>query len=252
MSQDRDPFERLPRFVDPEPDPVVMNAVIAQSRDAFAKRHSQAQRSATFSISSWFKKPAGWLMASGAVAAAFAFAVVVIPDPGSISPDGRDMVAERPVDPSSDSPVFSRGDDQAADAPPQDIGTRLGMQPAPSGVQIPAEPLPQVVSSFEGDGVLIGTRLDATALEIYLPDISGEETIDVQGMMPGEQIEILSAFAYPDADLIAAHFRVDDVRFWRIYHLIDGRYGRDPERSRLVSDAADRTEVERRFAESNR
>jgi hypothetical protein len=33
---------------------------------------------------------------------------------------------------------------------------------------------------------------DATALEIYLPNISGARTIDVQGLMPGEQIEILS------------------------------------------------------------
>lgn len=250
MTQDRDPFDLLPRFVDPEPDPVVMNAVIAQSRDAFANRKAQTRRNGPFSFLNWFRKPAGWLMTSGAVAAALALAVVFVPDRSIVSPDGRDMVAERPVDTSPDSSVLSRGPGEVGDAPSQDAGTRFGAQPPPGAGQILSEPLPQIVSRFAGDGVLIGTRLDASALEIFLPDISGEETIDAQSVMPGEQVEILAAFAQPDADLIAVHFRVDDVRFWRIYQLVEGEYRRDPERSSLVSDAADDAEVRQRLETS--
>ncbi len=247
MTKDRDPFELLPDFVDPDPDPVVMNAVIAQSRDAFAARQGRPRPHDGFSPLSWLKKPAGWLIGSGAVAAAFAVAIIVLPNSGSISPAGTDMVADRQIELSPESTTFSRGPAPVADAPSQDAGTRMGMQPQPGAGQTPAEPLPQIVSRFEGDGVLIGTRLDAEALEIYLPDISGEETIDAQSIMPGEQVEILAAFAQPDTELIAVHFRVDDVRFWRIYQLVDGKYRRDPERSRVVSDAANRAEVEQRL-----
>ena len=104
------------------------------------------------------------------------------------------------------------------------------------------------MSSFQGDGIVIGTRLDATALEIYLPEISGEQTIDVQSVMPGETVEILSAFATPDGALIAVQFRVNDVRFWRLYSKLDGTFARDPERSKLVSNAPDKAEVNRRLA----
>ena len=250
MNQDRDPFELLPNFVDPEPDPVVMRAVIAQSSSAFANRRQPA-RSEQNSFARWWRNSARWLMPAGVGVAAAAVALVVAPGmmQNAVDPVAdREVIADLPTpEPSTQ---LSRSAEVRTHSPSQEAAPRMGMQPVPGAAPAPVEALPQLISTYEGDGVRIGTRLDATALELYLPDISGEDTIDVQGLVPGEQIEILAAFAQQDADLIAVHFRVDDVRFWRIYHLVDGKYGRDPERSKLVSDAPDRAEVERRLAEA--
>lgn len=243
MTEDRDPFERLAQFVDPEPDPVVMNAVIAQSRDAFANRQGRAQIRPSF-FSGWLTKPAGWLAMSGAVAAAVVLALAVVPHLNPVSSPGRDMVADSTADAAPDANALSRG---PASTPSPDTDTRMGMQPPPAAGQASTEPLPQVVSSFEGDGVRIGTRLDAEAMEIYLPDIAGEAMIDAQSVMPGEKVEIAAAFQEPDTGLIAVQFQVDDTRFWRIYDLVEGTYRRDPERSKLASSAADRAEVEQRL-----
>lgn len=254
MSQDRDPFELLPGFVDPEPDPVIMNATIAQSRDAFANCRASSQDGPVV-VARWFRQSANRLVPAGVAVAAVAVALVITPGllQNSVEPGRtRDVVADQPTTTPPDTTQLSRGGDTPADGTPSTTGTRMGVQPVPGAGQTPIESLPQTVSIFEGDGIRIGTRLDATALEIYLPDISDEQTIDVQGAMPGEQIEILSAFAQPASNLVAVHFRVNDVRFWRIYHLIDGKYGRDPDRSKLVSDAADRAEVERRLAARDR
>ena len=248
MTAKRDPFELLPNFTDPEPDPVVMHAVIAQSREAFANRSPPRDREPR-SLTRWFQQSANWLMPVGAGIAALVIALIVSPGllktSSSPVPD-RDVVAELPAANSPTQPSLSRGQDTPPAAP--SAGPRLGMQPPPGVVPSPTETLPQTVLRFQGDGVVIGTRLDATGMEIFLPEISGEETIDVQGIMPGETLEILGAFAQPDQNLIAVQFRVDDVRFWRIYGLVDGQYDRDPERSQLVSDAADRAEVEQRLS----
>jgi hypothetical protein len=251
MTGDRDPFELLPNFVDPEPDPAIMHAVIAQSRDAFANRRPTSQGEPV-TFGRWLRRSATWLMPAGLGVAALVVAMVVAPglmQTNSGSGTDRDVIADLPTDAPPNSTTLSRGEDLPADAASPNPGTRMGMQPGPGVSRVPIEPLPQTVSSFEGDGVVIGTRLDAEAMEIFLPELSGEQTIDVQSVMPGEEIEILSAFATPDSDLVAVHFRVNDVRFWRIYHLVDGKYGRDPERSQRVSDAADKAEVERRLAE---
>ena len=229
MRQDRDPFELLRNVTAPEPDPVVMQAVIAQSGEAFAHRRDAPPRINGSWLSRWLADPLSRLVVTGAAAAALVIVLLIAPQIAPTYPDSRGVATRSPA------------------APGTDAGTRLGMQPLPGGRPQPA-PLPQLISTFQGDGVLIGTRLDATGLEIYLPDISGEQTIDVQGLVPGEQIEILSAFAPQGQDLVAIQIRVDDVRFWRIYQPFDGQYARDPERSRLVSDAPDRVEVERRLS----
>ena len=251
MSRSRDPFELMPQFTDPEPDPVVMNATIAQSRDAFANRRPSSHATA-HSVSRWFGQSARWLMPVGVGVAALVVALVVAPGllpTNTGMGSSRDVVADAPTATPPSSTTLSRGAGLPADETPSNSGTRMGMQPGPGASQAPIEAAPQTVSRFEGDGVVIGTRLDATAMEIFLPEISGEQTIDVQGMLPGEEIELLSAFAQPDEDLVAVQFRVNDVRFWRIYHLVDGKYGRDPQRSQLVSNAADKAEVERRLSE---
>jgi hypothetical protein len=248
MTKQRDPFDLLPEFVDPEPDPAVMQAVIAQSREAFANRRTSSQNQPA-SLVRWLRQSASWLLPASAGVAALAVALIVAPGllqtaPG---PSPRDqVVADLPNATPPDAPPLSRGND-APDGGPS-TGTRMGMQPAPDIAPTSTGALPQTVSRFEGENVVIGTRLDATGLEIFLPELSGDETIDVQGIMPGEEIQILDAFAESDRDLIGLQFRVDDILFWRIYHLVDGRYGRDPERSQRVSNAPDKAEVKRRLA----
>lgn len=251
MSKERDHLDLLQYFLDPEPDPVVMQAVISQSRERFANRRpslASEENSPSFLMRFVF-----WLLPVGV--ATFAAALMVtayLLQPGLPTDRSRDVIAELPAPASPDPSELSRGSDIPGGQAPSDPSRRLGAQAVPNGGQRPIDALPQIVSRFEGDGVVIGTRRDATGLEIYLPELSGERTIDVQGLMPGEDAEILSAFALPASDLVAIRFRVGDVRFWRIYHLVDGKYGRDPERSKLVSDAQDKAEVERRLGELGR
>lgn len=252
MTSDRDPLELMPQFLDPEPDPVVMDATIAQSRDAFANRQVRLQQSQPASFWDWARRSANWLAPVGAVAVAFFVVILVVPSLTPTAPPrtaDRDQVAEAPVETPStgDTPTLSRGD-QASPSQSPDSGTRMGMQPSPTADPTETLPLPQTVSSFAGDGIRIGTRRDAQALEIFLPDISGDQTIDAQSIMPGEEIGLAAAFAQPDSDLIAIQFQVNDMRFWRIYALANGTYRRDPQRSKLVSDAGDRADVERRLA----
>lgn len=252
MSKDRDHLELLPYFVDPEPDPVVMRAVISQSRENFVNRRTSLAGKVS-SPSLLMRRFVFWLLPVGV--ATFAGGLMVtayLLQPGLPTDRSRDVIAELPA-PASPAPTeLSRGSDIPGGQAPADTSRRLGAQAVPNGGQRPIDALPQIVSRFEGDGVVIGTRRDATGLEIYLPELSGEETIDVQGLMPGEDAEILGAFALPASDLVAIRFRAGDVRFWRIYHRVDGKYGRDPDRSKLVSDAQDRAEVERRLGNFGR
>ncbi len=255
MTPDRDPFERLPHFVAPEPDPVVMNATIAQSRDAFANRKGAARRAKPSSLLDWARRSAYWLAPAGAMAVAAAVVIVLVPSLGPSPLSGsadRDLVAEGPAPVpapsiSDEAPTLSRGNGQPPGTEEDSGVTRLGVTQSPGQQQPIREPLPQVVSSYRGDNIELELRLDAEALEIYLPQISGERMLDAQNVMPGEQVEILSS-AQLESGLIAIHFRVGDARFWRIYAQADGAYSRDPDLSTLVSDASDRAEVERRLS----
>lgn len=238
MSQDRDPFSLLPLFTDPEPDPVVMNATIAQSREAFTSHQARSGRSGRAPQRNWFY----WLMPATFGLAAIAVAVVVVP--GLIQttpPQNRDVVADLPTPAPSAPPTLSRGGDEPDTG---ETGVRMGIQPGPG--QAPAA-APQLISVFEGENVRIGMRLSANMLELYLPDLTGEATIDSQVILTGEQLELLAAFRLPGEDLVAVQFRVDDTRFWRIYRPVDGAYARDTDLSAVVSDAADQAEIEQRL-----
>lgn len=250
MSGNRDPFDLMSRFVDPEPDPVIMNATIAQSREAFIKRMAETHQADSMSLAQWFRQSARWLVPAGATALALFAIIVVSPNLIGTSPDrmAEQQVADSPGVAPSAPTELSRSRDQVADMPAEEsTGRRMGVTVPPGAETAPVEPLPQVLSNFEGDGIRLGLRLDAEALEIYLPELSGERTIDAQSVMPGESVEILSAFLQPESTLLAIQIRVDDVRFWRVYQLVDGIYRRDPERSTLVSNAIDRAEVEQRL-----
>lgn len=243
MSDERDPFKQLAKFADPEPDPVIMNATIAQSREAFLRRSASTPQASSFGT--WLMQSANWLMPASAGVAALVVGIAIAPGI---------MQSSAPVTPEPlpmEAPSLSRSADQMAIAPSDapTPATRMGMQPQPG--QPPAAPaaeLPSIVSYFQGDGVRVGSRLDAEALELFLPDISGDEMIDAQNVMPGEEIEILAAFAIPDRDLFAVQLRVDDVRFWRIFAQTEGGYRREPELSRQVSNAASQAEVIERLA----
>src|SRR5690349_19377789 len=78
MNSDRDPLERMPQFLDPEPDPAVMRATIAQSREAFANRRPSPQANAN-SVAHWFRQPVRWLIPVGVAVAALVVALLFAP-----------------------------------------------------------------------------------------------------------------------------------------------------------------------------
>lgn len=51
------------------------------------------------------------------------------------------------------------------------------------------------------------------ALELYLPEITGEAAIDRQAIMAGEEIEVLEAFRMDARDIVAIRFRADESLF---------------------------------------
>ncbi|SMQ61690.1 hypothetical protein SAMN06295905_0557 [Devosia lucknowensis] len=248
MSQDRDPFELLPRFVDPEPDPVVMNATIAQSREAFLRRAGKAGPVASPGLGTWFGKSLNWIIPATAGAVALVVAILVVPGlmPDAPAPNREtDLVADRPTPMPSAAPStsLSRSPEAASDAV---SGTSsMGVRPLPGQ---PA-PAPQAVDTiFEGDGVRVGVLTTPSQVELYLPDLSGRTVIDTQAVFAGEDLEILEAALVPAGNLVAVRFRVNDERFWRIYAQASGTYTRDADLSATVSDASDVAEVERRLA----
>lgn len=257
MSQERDPFEKLARFEDPEPDSAVMRATIVRSRDAFVKQKSGSVQPKPVSWVDWLKQSANWLIPAGACIVAMTIAIVVVPSFNAGPPTSMDQeTAARRLPPAapSQSPAQSptqapsnelaRSRDSTADRSGTGAGVRMGMRPG----QAPAEPPPVQTSIFQGNDIRIGSRLTSSALELYLPDISGERVIDSQGLIPGDEVEILDAFRITERDIVAIRLRDGSTRFWRIYSPKDGNYTRDPELSKLASDAADKAEVERRLS----
>lgn len=253
MTDQRDPFELLLRFVDPEPDAVIMNATIAQSREAFVRRHNNTPRRPGLAV--WLRQSVSLL--APAAMGTVAIVAVIVAAPSLLRTPPTAPVTERVADAPSVTPpassnetVLSRGDNQSADAAPSDIGpanggTRMGMQPGP---QQPGGPPPQVISTFQGSNVRIGLRLSTMSLELYLPDISGEATIDNQALFAGERLEVLEAFRMEERDIVAIRFRATESLFWRIYRPVDGVYARDMELSALVADATDQDDVESRLS----
>lgn len=254
MNVQHDPLQNLQRLSVPEPDPVTMNSTIAQSREAFVSSFSRGQAPRSESFGDWFRRSTRWLMPTTVGVGALAIAMIVVVQTDMVSTFGpnsadRDIVADIPdipAPPPAPSTSLSRGGDTTSEASPDNTGIRLGIQPNPG--QPVGEPLPEQSFIFAGEGIRIGARLSAMAFDISLPDISGETVIDSQPMLPGEQIELLSAFRLEEQQIVAVQFRVDDTRFWRIYRPVEGQYTRDQETSLLVSDANDRAEVEQRLS----
>ena len=246
MTRDRDPFELLPNFADPEPDPVVMQATIAQSREAFANRRPASQGESS-SFNRWLRQSAGWLMPAGLGVAALCVALVVAPglmQTNSGSGTRNDAVADLPTAMPPSSTTLSRGDAVPADAAPSSTGTRMGMQPAPGQGQGQGQaPVAPTESVFQGDGVRIGLRSSPSMLEFSFPDLSGDMVMDRLSLFPGETASLIGALRLPERDLVALQLQGTSSQFWWVYRMVDGAYQRDTELSELVSDAADKAEL---------
>lgn len=245
MTRERDPFDRLSEFVDPEPDPVVMKATIAQSREAFIRQRVEQTGRAGSPVGRWLRQSRGWFVPAGAGAFALVLAVAIglgVMRPVHEGTAGRDMMADRPQ---VDAPAEPTTELSRAPSPQSSTGTRLGAQPAPADQPTNAAPGP--VSIVEGDGVRVETRASGSELQFLLPDISGEQVIDSQLLFSGEELTVIGAFRLPEADMIAVEFETAESRFWRIYQPADGVYARDQELSALVSGAVDRTDIETRL-----
>lgn len=220
MSAARDPFSLLRDLPEPQPDPVVMNAVIAQSAEAFSRREGAAAQGKSVRRANgfgWFS----WLLPAACAALGLFAGVALAPllGPGMQAPQSETAMAEAPAD-----EVVRMG------AQP---GPRLGPPPAGSSM----------VTYFDGDAIRIGARFAANTLALFLPELGGDAVIDQQPMAPGEEIEILGAFRMTDPDRVAVRLRVNDLRFWRIYTPAAGSYARDTELSALVSSAEDEAAV---------
>ncbi|MHA6690907.1 hypothetical protein [Devosia sp. A449] len=247
---ERDPFDLLPQFADPEPDPVVMQAVIAQSREAFARRQTRraaAERGLWDRLRAWLRVSPGWLVPAGIGVFGVVMALAVVPGLMMTSPSGPALdhaVAEAPTAQppamSEPGPALLRGD-----------GIRMGAQPGPGGRPIEPDAAPMTI--FDGDGVQLGYRVTPAEMLIYRLDADTEQLVDAQPLVPGEQSDIRGAFvtSLGQLDLLGAQIRVDDSVFWRVYRLVDGAYARDLELSALIADAPDQAEAERRLAASD-
>lgn len=249
MTQDRDPFELLPRFVDPEPDPVTMNATIAQSREAFLRAQGRAVRHPPESFSVWVRQSVSWLIPAGAGAVALVAAVVVAPSLTPTTPLGtpdEPVIADQSDARTPDQPI------QAEPAVPtgtQGGGVRMGMQPAPGQAGAGTSVARERTIFFDGADIRVETRMAASTLELYLPDIAPDTAIDSQVVLTGEDVSVVGAFQTTDSDIVAIQLSVNDEAFWSAYRPVDGIYTRDADLTALISDAADEAEARQRLAD---
>jgi hypothetical protein len=236
---ERDPFELLPQFVDPDPDPVVMQAAIARSREAFAQRQARHAGGTRWLVRlrDWLQTSPGWLMPAGIGALGIVVALAVVPglmmtsSPGpTLSSGGEPVLSEAPAQPAQNGMV------------------RMGTQPNVSRQTIDSTVAPMAI--FAGGGVRLGYRSTPAELQIYRLDDNGEQLVDTQPLMPGEQGDIRGGFVVTtpgQPEILAVQIGVDDAAFWRAYRLTGAAYARDAELSALVLDAPDQAEAERRL-----
>ncbi len=245
MSPDRDPFDLLAHLPDAEPDPAIMQATIAQSREAFAQRQ-RPSRTVAQARPGWFDRLRTW-MAPAAIGVVAVVAAIVVAPGVMRQPSAPPAPAGMPADEAP--PQLSRApaDETVAEAPAAEPPRRMGMQPPPAPSI--AAPEAEQMAIFEGEDIRIGTRLAATGLDLLFPDLSGDQVVDSQPLLPGEEIALLDAFRLPGPDLVAVRFHVDQEQFWRVYRRVEGTYARDAALSELASDAPDAAEARRRLVD---
>jgi hypothetical protein len=246
MTARQDPFSLLNALPEPQPDPVLMNAVIAQSAAEFSRRRTEANRPRN---RPFFPRSGllAWLVPTCCAAFGVVAGIALAPMMGptvQIDRSGDMVVAEAPPSPADLPPTLSRGA-PAPDAETQSPGTgevvRMGAQSGPRLGPPPAQSA--MVTTFAGEDVRVGARFTATTLALFLPDLSGDAIIDQQGMLPGEEIEILAAFRQTDPDRVAIRLRVNAQSFWRVYEPENGAYTRNAALSARVATAETSADV---------
>lgn len=247
---ERDPFDLLPGFVDPEPDPAIMIATIAQSREAFLRRGGTGKRR---SLWTRLRQSSGWRLPAGAGVLALVAAIVVAPNlapRAPVAPTDAPTVADGPVvvspdQPTPQAPAIATGPEQAAPGG----GTRMGMQPAPAHSSGSGSmPARESSSIFDGSNVRVEVRQTASMLEIYLPEIAPTAPIDSQVLLSGEEASVVGAFQIEDREIVAIQLDLDGTLVWRAYRPVDGAYTRDSALSDRVADAPDEAEARARLA----
>lgn len=253
MSAGRDPFDELSRHRDPDADPAIMQATIAQSVAAFRARPAHVVPHG--GIRAWLHNrlpSAGWRAPVGV--GAFAVVAMLVALPVALRTTPPETVTDMEAAPSPDAP--STQAERGAGAtrsmglrPPPERSRALApaQEPALAPTPAPAPPPEGPGSVFEGRDVRVGSRLIPSALELFLPDISGERAIDNLALVPGAQAQVLSAFRLPERGLVAISLRVDRARFWIAYRLVDGAYVRDAASTARIGDAPDDAEAQRRL-----
>lgn len=246
---ERDPFDLLAGFADPEPDPVIMKSTIAQSRDAFLRRSATAERN---SVWARLRQSSGWLVPAGVGAVALVAAMLVFPSLAPrtpVVPSDAPTVADAPAvaspdQPTTQAPAIATGPEQATPGG----GTRMGMQPSPTRPGGAGSTLARERSSiFEGSNVRVEVRQTPSMLELYLPELAPAGPIDRQALLQGELAKVIAAFQDADRAIVAIRLDLDGALVWRAYRLADGAYGRDPVLSDRIADAPDEAEVRARL-----
>lgn len=244
MTARQDPFALLNDLPEPQPDPVIMNAVIAQSAAEFSRRRTEANRPRNrpfFPPSSML----AWLVPAGCAAFGLVAGIALAPLMGptvQVDRSGEMVVADAPPSPVELPPTLSRGEPAPdADVPGAGAVVRMGAQPGPHLGPPPAQSA--MVTTFDGEDIRVGARFTATTLDLFLPDLSGDAVIDQQGMLPGEEIEILAAFHETEPDRVAIRLRVNEQSFWRVYEPENGAYARNVALSARVASAQTSADV---------
>ena len=264
---DRDPFELLPGLIDPEPDPGVMRATIAASREAFLRRQQGGRTVGPGwheRLADWLRSRRNWMAPVAAGAFAAALAVAILPGP-LMTPERPDavgdgeQVADLPAPAVPPDTALSRGRDADSEAVAEPLPAptgpiRMGAQPAPDAPP-PDRDLADLspMQIVHGDGDLrLGYRFVADRLDLFLLDeAAGGRQIDSIPVPPGASGRPGEAFILrrDGAEILVVQTELGDDTAWHAYEVTDGSIGRNEALSARIADASDRREVEARLAE---
>jgi hypothetical protein len=267
---DRDPFEPLDRLPDPEPDPEVMRANIAASREAFARRAATAKplRQGWWArLRETLSNPSGWLVPAGVGAFAAVMAIAVLPGvltQPAVLENGQRQQATSESARERAAPAMAEAPSAAADAealavpatPQADAGVRFGAAPAPAPAEPPtfADVDPGSLEIHAEDDIRLGYRLEDGFYSLFMLTDEGALAMDARAV-DAETISILDALRVPgapgEAEILAVETQNGtEPPVWDAYRFAPTGISRDAELSALIADAPDTAEVEDRILES--
>lgn len=256
--QPHDPFAELAQLSVPEPDAEIRRATIAASREAFARaRTPQPKASWSDRMRAFLHSPRQWVAPLGVTAFGMVAAVAILPDflapvPDLIEPTMSEMAAPAaPAAPAASAPMA----DAPAIAVQQETvpvealkrrapGASLSLAPAPSMAIAPSSG--SALTVFVGDGVEIGTRVEAATVKIYRIDDGVETLLDTRSIGAGVISVVAAVQIVPSdngADVVAIETADRSGSRWDAY--VDGTHS--AELSAVIADATTAAEVERRL-----